>query len=64
MQGRLDRQKRDWWEYRYRQAPDDRVVWVQFSDDGVVRHLPQDDRVAARDIQPHRYRAGHLRDVP
>lgn len=39
MQGRFDRQKRDWWEYRYRLAPDHRVVWVQFSDDGVVREM-------------------------
>ena len=38
-QGRFDRQKRDWWEYRYRQPPDYRVVWVQFSDDGVVREI-------------------------
>lgn len=38
-QGRFERQKRDWWEYRYRQAPDYRVVWVQFSDDGVVREM-------------------------
>ena len=37
--GRLDRQKRDWWEYRYRQDMDYRVVWVQFSDDGVVREM-------------------------
>lgn len=38
-QGRFERQKRDWWEYRYHQAPDHRVVWVQFSDDGVVREM-------------------------
>ena len=38
-QGRLERQHRDWWEYRYRLPPDDRVVWVQFSDDGVVREM-------------------------
>ncbi len=37
--GRFDRQKRDWWEYRYRQDMDYRVVWVQFSDDGVVREM-------------------------
>ena len=37
--GRFDRQKRDWWEYRYRQDMDYRVVWVQFSDDGVVREV-------------------------
>ena len=38
-EGRFDRQKRDWWEYHYHQAPDYRVVWVQFSDDGVVREM-------------------------
>jgi len=38
-QGRYDRQKRDWWEYRYYLMPDYRVVWVQFSDDGVVREM-------------------------
>jgi len=37
--GRFDRQKREWWEYRYRLEPDFRVVWVQFSDDGVVREM-------------------------
>ena len=37
--GRFDRQKREWWEYRYRLMPDFRVVWVQFSDDGVVREV-------------------------
>ena len=47
--GRFDRQKRDWWEYRYWQAPDYRVVWVQFSDDGVVREVfdtldPEEER--------------------
>ena len=47
--GRFDRQKRDWWEYRYRQDMDYRVVWVQFSDDGVVREMydmldPEEER--------------------
>jgi len=47
--GRFDRQKREWWEYRYRQPPELRVVWVQFSDDGVVREMydttdPDEDR--------------------
>ena len=37
--GRFDRQKRDWWEYRYYLSPDYRVVWIQFSDDGVVREI-------------------------
>ena len=38
-QGRLDRMKRDWWEYRYLLAPEFRVVWIQFSDDGIVREM-------------------------
>jgi hypothetical protein len=38
-QGRFDRQKRDWWEYRYQLGLDYRAVWVQFSDDGVVREM-------------------------
>ena len=38
-QGRFDRQQRDWWEYRYRLSPDYRVVWIQFSNDGVVREM-------------------------
>ena len=38
-QGHFDRQKRDWWEYRYFLSPDYRVVWIQFSDDGVVREI-------------------------
>ena len=38
-QGRYERLKRDWWEYRYRQMPDYRVVTVQFSYDGVVREM-------------------------
>jgi len=48
-QGRFDRQQRDWWEYRYLLSPDYRVVWVQFSDDGVVREMydmldPEEER--------------------
>ena len=48
-QGRFDRNHRDWWEYRYLLFPDYRVVWVQFSDDGVVREVydmvdPDEDR--------------------
>jgi hypothetical protein len=47
--GRFDRQKRDWWEYRYRMMPDHRTVWLQFSDDGVVREMidtldPEEER--------------------
>lgn len=39
--GRLPRQAREWWEYKFRDFPDYeyRVLWVQFSDDGVVREV-------------------------
>ena len=30
---------REWWEYRYRDYQDRRVLWVQFSGDGVVREV-------------------------
>jgi SmpA / OmlA family len=36
--GRLPRQQREVWEYPWRHAASEgRVLWVQFSDDGVVR---------------------------
>lgn len=34
---RLDRQQRDVWEYLYRHYDEYRVIWIQFSYDGVVR---------------------------
>jgi hypothetical protein len=37
--GRFERQQREWWEYRYAEALDYRVVWIQFSNDGVVREV-------------------------
>ena len=37
-EGRLDRQQRDWWEYRYANIGP-RIVFVQFSADGVVREM-------------------------
>lgn len=38
--GRLPLRKRVWWEYKFRgPALDKRVLWVQFSDDGVVREV-------------------------
>jgi hypothetical protein len=37
-EGRLERQQRDWWEYRYANIGP-RIVFVQFSDDGVVREM-------------------------
>ena len=36
---RLDRQMRDVWEYNWTEVTDLRVLWVQFSYDGVVREL-------------------------
>jgi hypothetical protein len=37
--GRLARQERDWWEYKYLDYGERRVIWVQFSDDGIVREV-------------------------
>lgn len=39
--GRLALKPREWWEYKFREYPDYeyRVLWVQFSEDGVVREL-------------------------
>ena len=37
-EGHLDRQQRDWWEYRYANVGP-RILFVQFSDDGVVREM-------------------------
>lgn len=37
--GRLPRLAREWWEYRFLDYQDSRVLWVQFSDDGVVREV-------------------------
>jgi hypothetical protein len=34
---RLDRQKREVWEYLYTHYQEYRVIWFQFSDDGVMR---------------------------
>src|SRR5688572_26643345 len=37
--GRLPRLERVWWEYKYLDYQDQRVLWVRFSDDGVVREV-------------------------
>jgi len=37
--GRLPRQGREWWEYKYRDYEERRIIWVQFSDDGIVREV-------------------------
>ncbi len=47
--GRLPRQQREWWEYRYFYDYQRRVIWVQYSDDGVVREVldmidPEDEK--------------------
>jgi len=39
MTGYFPRQKREWWEYKFAELSDKRVLWVQFSDDGVVREV-------------------------
>lgn len=38
-EGRLERQRRTWWEYKYVDYDQLRVFWVQYSDDGVVREV-------------------------
>ena len=47
--GRLGRLERTWWEYRFFDYQERRVLWVQFSDDGVVREVldmidPEDEK--------------------
>lgn len=37
--GRFARLTRDWWEYKFLDLGEKRVLWVQFSDDGVVREV-------------------------
>jgi len=37
--GRLPLQERDWWEYKYFDYEERRVIWVQFSRDGVAREV-------------------------
>ena len=36
---RLDRQQREVWEYKRLEVTERRVLWVQFSEDGVVREV-------------------------
>ena len=36
---RMPRQQREVWEYPWRNVEDRRILWVQFSDDGVVREV-------------------------
>jgi hypothetical protein len=37
--GHFSRQRREWWEYRFIDIAVKRVLWVQFSEDGVVREV-------------------------
>ena len=37
--GHLTLQPREWWEYKYFDYQDRRVLWVQFSEDGLVREV-------------------------
>lgn len=37
--GRLDRLEREWWEYKWLDYQDYRILYVQFSGDNVVREL-------------------------
>jgi hypothetical protein len=37
--GRYPRLQREWWEYKYYDYQDHRILTVQFSDDGVVREV-------------------------
>jgi hypothetical protein len=36
---RMDRLQRDVWEYPWQNAEDRRILWVQFSDDGIAREV-------------------------
>lgn len=37
--GRIERQARTWWEYKYVDYDMRRIIWVQYSDDGIVREV-------------------------
>jgi hypothetical protein len=37
--GRLPRLEREWWEYKFFDYQDRRILYVQFSDDAVVREV-------------------------
>jgi len=37
--GHLPLMPREWWEYKYYDYQDRRVLWVQFSEDAVVREV-------------------------
>jgi hypothetical protein len=37
--GHLPRMPREWWEYKYYDYQDRRILWVQFSEDAIVREV-------------------------
>jgi len=37
--GHLPLMPREWWEYKYLDYQDRRILWVQFSEDGIVREV-------------------------
>ena len=54
--GYLALQEREWWEYKYFDYEQRRVIWVQFSRDGVVREVLdmldwEYDRAGARSLR-------------
>ena len=55
--GRLALQPRAWWEYKMRSDYEKRVVWVQFSDDGVVREVL--DMLDPEEYSPGKGKGGH-----
>jgi hypothetical protein len=48
--GFLPRQQREWWEYKHGDYRPRRVLWVQFSGDGVVREVL--DMVDPEEVSP------------
>lgn len=48
--GLLRRQQREWWEYKYGEYWPRRVLWVQYSGDGVVREVL--DMIDPGDVLP------------
>ncbi|MBI2752869.1 MAG: outer membrane protein assembly factor BamE [Betaproteobacteria bacterium] len=55
--GRLALQPREWWEYKLRDNYQKRIVWVQFSDDGLVREVL--DLLDPEEFSPGDGRGGH-----
>ena len=54
-EGRFERQQRTWWEYKYADYDQRRVIWVQYSDGGVVREVydsvdPEQDDICSPSV--------------